>query len=200
MKSLIIIFSLLLSFNLSAQWRIGGRVGGNWTKKTDMPSVSGVKKLRMGFDLAAVSNYSLNQWLELQGELAYSQRGFYDYISVCITEPEGTYNMKIATRHLDIPLALKVYPFKKAECFNVLVGIQPGVYLSDSFKGDKYLEHTYGEFAPFNFGFLFGLAYNFEQGFFIDTRYLLNTTKIYKQFGRMKERSIQLSVGYLFRL
>lgn len=198
MKKVFIFLFLFIVCDISAQWSVGGKVGANWSKMANLPWETGDSKQKIGLNLGAIGTYNLNNWFELQGELLYSQRGFKETLA----DP-ATSNYDVNTRHqyIDVPILVKLYPFQKKECFNILAGIQTGLLLKESLKSDgSPIKDIYGKKNPVDFGLIFGLAYNFEKGLFFDARYILGLTNNYKKFEGIKSRSIQLSVGYLFQL
>ncbi|MDD2953508.1 MAG: porin family protein [Parabacteroides sp.] len=195
-----VLFLLLFVFaqNISSQWSIGGRIGANWSKMTDMGLSESRQKL--GWNIAAVGNYSFNDWFEMQGEILYSQRGANDNWSVGMNGNAAEADLR--SHYIDIPVLVQFYPFKKKECFSIQAGIQPGFFLKESVKyKDVTLANFYGDKNAVDFGLVFGGAYKFKNGLFFDGRYVLGLTDNYKDYdGVMKGRSIQLSIGYLFRL
>ena len=67
--------------NLAAQWSVGGKVGVDWSKMT-YPIDGMDTHFKAGATLGAVANYQLNDWLDLQGELLYSQHNYKDDLVV----------------------------------------------------------------------------------------------------------------------
>jgi len=199
-KVFVFLFAFLFCVQvISAQWSVGGRIGMNLSKIVDFPIYD--SKQKMGWDIAVVGNYAFNDRFEIQGELLYSQRGAngFWYIYSLYDDPVQA---DINSHYLDIPVLLQFYPFKRTECFNIQVGVQPGVFLDESFDCKRDSPRpAYGKANPIVFGLIFGCSYKFKKGLFLDGRYVLGLTDHYKDYnGMMKGRSIQLSIGYLFQL
>lgn len=199
-KTLVFLFLCMFCIQtVLAQWSIGGKVGANWSKIVDFPATD--SKQKMGWNIAAIGNYAFNDWFEIQGELLYSQRGANDF---WYTEALGNNStiIDMKSHYLDIPILVQFYPFKRQECFNIQVGIQPSIFLSESMKYESSdIQPSFGKTNPMDFGLIFGCAYKFKKGFFVDGRYVLGLADHYKEYDNMmKGRSIQLSVGFLFKL
>lgn len=200
MKKVFVFLFLFIICDVSAQWSVGGRAGVNWSRMTNFPLGIGDSKQKLGFNVGAIGNYHFNSWIELQGELLYSQQGFKDEISTSFVN-SSTFDVNMMSQYIDVPILVKFYPFKKKECFNIQAGIQTGFFLTESAKSDdSSIQNIYGKKNPVDFGLVFGLAYNFEKGLFFDARYVLGLTNNYKEFEGIRGQSIHLSVGYLFHL
>lgn len=200
MKKIFIFLFLFIIFDASAQWSVGGKAGISWSKMTSFPLEIGDSNHKLGFNIGAIGNYHFSKWIEIQGELLYSQQGFKDVIINPLIN-SSSYDVNITSQYIDVPILVKFYPFKKKECFNIQLGIETGFFLAESVKyDDSSIKDIYGKKNPVDFGLVFGLAYNFEKGLFFDARYVLGLTDNYKEFDGIRGQIIQLSVGYLFHL
>ena len=180
--------------NLAAQWSVGGKVGANFTGLADSPTVGKVGanftgladsptvedyKWRTRFNIGGVAAYQLNDWLALQGELLYAQYGFLDKGGFGDNETGLSLSeVKVISHYIDVPILAKVYPFKRWSGFNLEAGVQPGFFLVES----MHAKEGSGRYA------------------YMGDRNPLGMTEIYRDWGKMKNRAFQLSVGYLFQL
>ena len=187
--------------NLAAQWSVGGKVGVDWSKMT-YPIDGMDTHFKAGATLGAVANYQLNDWLDLQGELLYSQHNYKDEIMV---ENEGGLGrdetLKGRSHYIDVPLLVKFYPLKHDSGFNLEAGIQPGFFLAQSAKVDNVDEEiSAGDRNPVNCALLVGASFHAPKNWFIDLRYAFGLTNVAKGGDGFKIQSLQLSLGYLFQL
>ncbi len=199
--SLCLMLCFLFLGNLAAQWSVGGKVGVDWSKMT-YPIDGMDTHFKAGATLGAVVNYQLNDWLDLQGELLYSQHNYKDEIMV---ENEGGLGrdetLKGRSHYIDVPLLVKFYPLKHDSGFNLEAGIQPGFFLAQSAKVDNVDEEiSAGDRNPVNCALLVGASFHAPKNWFIDLRYAFGLTNVAKGGDGFKIQSLQLSLGYLFQL
>lgn len=205
MRNLFSFILLLLLFQESfAQWSVGGKVGVNFTGLIDSPTAADYK-WRTRFNIGGVAAYQLNDWLALQGELLYAQYGYRDDHGFGY---DGIYTASIfeTSHYIDVPLLLKVYPFRYRSGFNIEAGIQPGIFLLETMRDKKHkkIPLYMGDHNPINCSLVVGLAFELPdekwQNWYCDLRYLLGVTEVYKDWGKINTQAVQLSVGYLFQL
>ena len=187
--------------NLAAQWSVGGKVGVDWSKMT-YPIDGMDTHFKAGATLGAVANYQLNDWLDLQGELLYSQHNYKDDLVVDgIAQGEMSEVLKVKAHYLDVPLLVKFYPLKHDSGFNLEAGLQPGIFLAQSAKVDNVDEEiSAGDRNPVNCALLVGASFQAPKNWFIDLRYAFGLTNVAKGGDGFKIQSLQLSLGYLFQL
>ena len=187
--------------NLAAQWSVGGKVGVDWSKMT-YPIDGMDAHFKAGATLGAVANYQLNDWLDLQGELLYSQHNYKDDLVVDgIAQGEMSEVLKVKAYYLDVPLLVKFYPLKHDSGFNLEAGLQPGIFLAQSAKVDNVDEEiSAGDRNPVNCALLVGASFQAPKNWFIDLRYAFGLTNVPKGGDGFKIQSLQLSLGYLFQL
>ena len=197
--SLCLMLCFLFLGNLAAQWSVGGKVGVDWSKMT-YPIDGMDTHFKAGATLGAVANYQLNDWLDLQGELLYSQHNYKDEIMV---ENEGGLGrdetLKGRSHYIDVPLLVKFYPLKHDSGFNLEAGLQPGIFLAQSAKVDNVDEEiSAGDRNPVNCALLVGASFHAPKNWFIDLRYAFGLTNVAKGGDGFKIQSLQLSLGYFF--
>ena len=107
-------------------------------------------------------------------------------------------NYTVTSHYLTLPIAAKVNVINGLylECgpqFGFLLSKKDrleGVEIDNSFNSNNT--------KKFDFGILGGLGDKFENGLFLDARYIRGFTGTSKVFDGGKNRVIQLSLGYLF--
>ena len=198
--SLCLMLCFLFLGNLAAQWSVGGKVGVDWSKMT-YPIDGMDAHFKAGATLGAVANYQLNDWLDLQGELLYSQHNYKDDLVVDLEGGGLSEVLKVKAHYIDVPLLVKFYPLKHDSGFNLEAGLQPGIFLAQSAKVDNVDEEiSAGDRNPVNCALLVGASFHAPKNWFIDLRYAFGLTPTYKENDRFKTQSLQLSLGYLFQL
>lgn len=199
--SLCLMLCFLFLGNLAAQWSVGGNVGVDWSKMT-YPIDGMDTHFKAGATLGAVANYQLNDWLDLQGELLYSQHNYKDDLVVDgIAQGEMSEVLKVKAHYLDVPLLVKFYPLKHDSGFNLEAGVQPGFFLAQSAKlGKENFSEYVGDRNPVNCALLVGASFQAPKNWFIDLRYAFGLTNVPKGGDGFKIQSLQLSLGYFFWL
>lgn len=193
-------FCFLFLGNLAAQWSVGGKVGVDWSKMT-YPIDGMDAHFKAGATLGAVANYQLNDWLDLQGELLYSQHNYKDDLVVDLEGGSLSEMLKVKAHYIDVPLLVKFYPLKHDSGFNLEAGLQPGIFLAQSAKVDNVDEEiSAGDRNPVNCALLVGASFHAPKNWFIDLRYAFGLTNVAKGGDGFKIQSLQLSLGYLFQL
>lgn len=193
---LIVILMSILSLS-AQQWRLGAKVGANWSRIAKMPN--GDAKQKMGWNIGVVTSYALNDYVAFQGELLYSQRGSNDLMVVGPLDMAG---FDLTSHFVDLPLMIQFYPFRSENNFSLYAGLQPSFLLKESLDYEP-AESTlsYGARKDFEFSLLFGCGYAFANGLFLEGRYVLGMTNLYEDYpDMMRGRSIQMAIGYCFRL
>lgn len=199
--SLCLMLCFLFLGNLAAQWSVGVKVGVDWSKMT-YPIDGMDTHFKAGATLGAVANYQLNDWLDLQGELLYSQHNYKDDLVVDgIAQGEMSEVLKVKAHYLDVPLLVKFYPLKHDSGFNLEAGVQPGFFLAQSAKlGKENFSEYVGDRNPVNCALLVGASFQAPKNWFIDLRYAFGLTNVPKGGDGFKIQSLQLSLGYFFWL
>lgn len=201
MKKTILLLAvfILISSQMKAQWSIGGKAGINWSNINYPGSIENPSFLT-GINAGAVTSYQINEKVDIQGELLYSSRGWKE--KNFILEAENEANKKDLTvryHYIDIPVVIKYFIHSG---FNIHAGPQVGIALSQTVKFDneKQSNSEIGNQRTIDFGLVGGLGYEYPNGIFIDGRYLLGLNSSLKGGSSFQNRSIQLAIGYKFRL
>lgn len=189
---------VLISSQANAQWSIGGKVGVNWSN-IDYPGSTKNPSSLTGINIGAITSYQINEKFDIQGELLYSSRGYKEKNFVLDAEDASPKDLTSRYHYIDIPIVIK-YSFLSD--FNIYAGPQVGITLSNINKVDKERQKDFEnkDLQTFDVGLVGGIGYEFTNGMFFDARYLLGLNSISKEVSGFKNRSIQLALGYKFRL
>jgi len=204
MKTKMIIAALLISCSMSAQ-NIGfGLKGGiNFSNESCGGSIgnyveSDKHEMKAGFHVGAVASYRLSPKFALEADLMYSMQGYRDKITVlgeAILHDEG---FNVTSHYLTLPVAVKFYP---VDNFYVECGPQMGYLLSKKGKLDNWEnDNPFGSDTNRNFDFCIfgGLGYEFDNGFFVEARYVHGLTGTVKDVSGHRNRNLEFSIGYMF--
>jgi hypothetical protein len=102
MKKLFLILSVFLIVYSATAQKIGLKIGLNMaTIKSDQPDFDEYKKSLIGVNGGLILEKKVVPYLSLQGEVLFSQKGFYD------KKDEGNYEKKIVN-YLEVPLSVKI--------------------------------------------------------------------------------------------
>ncbi len=167
---------------------------------------------KTGFTAGLMTEIPLAKNFSIQPELLYSQQG----MKLSYSDPEvenSHYKSTIALNYLNIPIMLKYYVVKG---FSIQAGPQVGILLKanneyqDNFLGYNNQEkmdlkdYSNGVDASANFG----LGYQFKDKFYLDARYNMSYTNVFKDVtantnyvinSDMKNRNFQITIGYFFK-
>lgn len=191
-------FFFIFCLPLYAQWSLGGKIGVNWSK-VHFGNTLEDPSFKTGVNAGAVASFQLSQWFDVQAELTYSGQG-YRMKDLIHMDEEGMdpKDLNVRYHYLSLPLLVKFYPFVKG--FNMQAGIQAAYLLSKSVKlddekaGPEWIEDK----PSFDCGLLFGLGYTFRNGLFLDGRYQLGLIRDDNRQAGFPNRSVEISLGYLF--
>lgn len=178
-----------------AQWSVAPKVSVNWSK-VNFPETYGDNPSNLtGFSAGLAAAYQINKWIDLQGELLYTSRG-YDWDELNITDDSGNIveeGLKVHQHYLEIPVVVKFFP---CAGFNLQAGPQLGIALKQN--GDFAVDN--GSKKPVDFALVFGAGYESKIGIFVDVRYTLGLTSTVKNVSDFQNRTVGLTLGYRFYL
>ncbi len=189
-KLLSLVVALSLFSPLYAQWAVGGQVGLN-SSSVHFPGSGGVElgsKYCMGLNGGFFAQYQFSHYFSLQAELLYMKGGYEleDFIYENV-------------HYLEIPVLAK---FTHRTGLNLQLGPQVGFLLKRRLRYGEEVQSQalLGKKQPLDFGLAFGAGYEAKNGLFLDIRYLLGLTSIYKDVEGFQNRTFYLSLGYKFDL
>ncbi len=209
-KVLFVVAAALVSTGAFAQsFSYGVKAGVNFAKETKMDDMvlpigddeyldMGDTKMRTGFHVGVVGEYTFNDFIGLQAELLYSQMG-----AKWKTTYEG-FDVKLTDKadYLTLPVMAKLYLY---EGLSLEVGPQFGYMLSGKMATDvdgETDDNSYydeDDLNKFDVSAALGLSYRFAFGLDVSARYNLGFTDTKKIVGeKVKNNVIAVSVGYRF--
>lgn len=203
MKRLLIIgICLCLSKMVFAQWHLGCEVGANWST-VKFPSYEMGGKRMMGFNIGAVGMYRWNERWGLQANLMYTTRGYKVANGVIIPGDEFSKDrledVTVENKYIDVPVVAKFYPGLGV---HLDAGMQIGVLVGRRLKygNTRQPSSLLGKKQPVDAGIVFGRGWETRNGVNIGLRYVLGVNSCYKKVDDFANRSLMVTVGYLFRL
>lgn len=205
MKKILPIAALIaISFTSTAQqkFKFGPKAGVNFS------TLSKVAKAEMlpGFYVGAVAEIKFSEKFSFQPELVYSSQGAKNIYSETLSGTTVHHHNHDKIEYINIPLLAKYY-FTKA--FSIELGPQFGLLIEAKNKDEvstngvevKQNRNFKHEVNSFDFGIGAGLAYDFSNGFFVNTRYNLGLSKVGRTNQYYSESTngvTQLGIGYKF--
>lgn len=198
-KIILMAIVAMAAMGVNAQGLQFGVRGGLNLSTESKTEVTMNPKFKTGLHIGGIVNYAFNERFELEGDLLYSMQGFKD--KAYFTDSEQIMAAKdyhVTSHYLNLPIAAKVNIVKG---IYIELGPQFGYLLSkkDKVEGlESQNNFTSETTKKFDFGLLGGLGYKFENGAFVDVRYIHGFTDTYKLLDGGKNRNIQVSLGYLF--
>lgn len=142
-------------------------------------------KMKVGFNVGVVSEYSFCEKFAVGPELLFSTQG-------CSINIPDAPKMKVNAQYINLPIMLKYYVIE-----NLSINLGPQLGYAVSFKGKIGSEKVdYPGAKKFDVSLGVGATYNFEK-IFVDARYNYGLTKVIEN-AKVKNSVIQIGVGYKF--
>ena len=200
-KLLSLVVALFLFSPLYAQWAVGGKVGLNGSS-VHFPGSGGVEldsKYCMGLNGGFFAQYQFSHYFSLQAELLYMKGGYELEDFIYENVGEIPLDVDVSLHYLEIPVLAK---FTHRTGLNLQLGPQVGFLLKRRLRYGEEIQSQalLGKKQPLEFGLAFGAGYEAKNGLFLDIRYLLGLTSIYKDVEGFQNRTFYLSLGYKFDL
>lgn len=160
---------------------------------------------KLGFQLGANVLFPINQNLRLETGLGYASKGSKSSYSSQDGEESFSQEDKLNLSYLEAPILLR-YQFNNTG-FNAYGGLQPGLLLSAKQKSEASGSASQDidvkdRFKGFDTSAVFGIGYEFNNGFMLNAGYDLGLMNIAEssEFGNAtaKNRSFKISLGYIF--
>ena len=200
MKQTILIIALLIvvANNAFSQFTVGPKAGLNLTKEyAGQKMFDEHQNSKTGLNLGLFGCYEMNDKLDLQVEMLYSQQGYKTDIALIDWNGEMMTSVKASSHYLNVPLLLKYYPFKR---FYIEAGPQIGFCLDSSFLSENdemngVLKEMDADYHKVDFSLAGGLGFHIGKGFSINVRYNHGFTKTLNE-SLWKNRVIQFSLAY----
>ena len=204
-KVFVLIAAAIVCMSASAQVQFGGKVGFDMTNFWGPDVDHGMKP---GYQFGLMMEYKFNPNFAIAPEvvfasqggkskaLAFEVDGDFDFDGVTIADVKYTAN------YINVPLMFKYYV---APSFSIDLGPQVGfnVFNKAKVKGAKKSIDVKDMTQAVDFGLGLGGTYNLTENAFVQARYTLGLTKVFKDQevlgeNKAKNGNIQIAFGMKF--
>lgn len=177
--SLLAIFAMsTTAFAQTPDIKIGAKAGLNISNISGADNV----KSKTGFHVGALAEIFINEQFAVQPEVLYSSQG---------AKGKGSNGPKINLDYINVPIMAKYYVMDG-------LSVQAGPQIGFNVKAEEGSFDVKDEVNTVDFGLNFGAGYELPMGIFVDARYNLGLTKVYKEGKSLKNGVFQISLGYKF--
>ena len=202
-KVFVLIAAAIVSMSAMAQVQFGGKVGVDMTNFWGSDVDHGMKP---GYQVGLVMEYKFNPHFAIAPEVVFAaQGGKSKALAFDINKHDidfVTTDIKYNTNYINVPLMLKFYATPN---FSIDFGPQVGfnVYSKVTAKGvDKSIDFKDAT-KTVDFGVGLGATYNLTEHAFVQTRYTMGLTKVFKEEyiigeNNAKNGNIQIAFGMKF--
>ena len=202
-KVFVLIAAAIVSMSAMAQVQFGGKVGVDMTNFWGSDVDHGMKP---GYQVGLVMEYKFNPHFAIAPEVVFAaQGGKSKALAFDINKHDidfVTTDIKYNTNYINVPLMLKFYATPN---FSIDFGPQVGfnVYSKVTAKGvDKSIDFKDAT-KTVDFGVGLGATYNLTENAFVQTRYTMGLTKVFKEEyiigeNNAKNGNIQIAFGMKF--
>ncbi len=204
-KVFILIAAAIVSMSAMAQVQFGGKVGFDMTNFWGPDVDHGMKP---GYQFGLMMEYKFNPHFAIAPEVVFASQGGkskalafkvdddFDFDGVTIADVKYTAN------YINVPLMLKFYATPE---FSIDFGPQVGfnVFNKAKVKGAKKSVDVKDMTQTVDFGLGLGATYNLTENAFVQARYTMGLTKVFKDEevlgeNKAKNGNIQVAFGMKF--
>ena len=156
-------------------------------------------RVQLNYQVGVFAEYRASDHFAIAPEVVFASQGgiIKDYGT-----PSGIYKQTYTTNYINVPLMLKLYVIKP---LSIDFGPQVGFNVYSKYRGDWDLNDEYDKTYDstkrtntFDFGLGLGATYNIASDVFVQARYTLGLTKIFKDEDPIKNGNAQIAIGYRF--
>ena len=204
-KVFVLIAAAIVCMSANAQFQIGGKVGFDMTNYWGADVEHGMKP---GYQFGAIMQYKFNDRFAIAPEVVFASQGGkskalaievdddFDFDGVTIADVKYTAN------YINVPLMLKFYA---TPVFSIDFGPQVGfnVFNKAKVKGAKKTVDVKDLTQAVDFGLGLGGTFNLTDNAFVQARYTMGLTKVYKDnevLGKNNATNgnVQIAFGMMF--
>lgn len=201
MKKTVLLFAIALigigaTANAQEYWKFGVKGGVNFTNMTSDGFDD--TNSRTGFNIGLLAEIPAGDRFSVQPEVLYSTQG----TEATRTVAGNTYTGEYQLDYIQVPVLAKFYP---VDGFAIEVGPSFNFLVDEKYdySGTILESETETEMASsFEFGGAAGISYKFNNGFFVDGRYVQGFTDAFDSDSfdddAIKNSGFQLGVGFEF--
>lgn len=202
-KVFTLIAAAILCMSASAQVQFGGKVGFDMTNFWGADVEHAMKP---GYQVGLVMEYKMNDKFAIAPEVVFAAQGGKSKALAFDINKHGieltTTDIKYNTNYINVPVMFKYYV---APSFSIDFGPQVGfnVYSKITSKGTDKAVDFKDATKPVDFALGLGGTYNLTDNAFVQARYTMGLTKVYKDEwilgdNKAKNGNIQIAFGMKF--
>ena len=191
-KVFVLIAVAIVSMSAMAQVQFGAKVGVDATNFWGKDIKHG---MQLNYQAGLLMEYKFSPKFAIAPEVVFATQGgkiVIDNPSLSVSQREAKYT----TNYINVPVMLKYY---LSPAFSIDLGPQVGFNVYSKAKigdGDPYDRKDFTKAVDFGVGL--GGTYNLTDNAFIQARYTLGMTKVFKSDMDCKNGNIQLAFGCKF--
>ncbi len=155
--------------------------------------------VQLNYQVGVFAEYRANNHFAIAPEVVFASQGGIFKIH---GDPSGVYKYIYTTNYINVPLMMKFYVTKAV---SIDFGPQMGFNVYSKTRGkwedtkDEYNINDRKKYTnTFDFGLGLGATYNIASDVFVQARYTLGLTKIFKDEDPVKNGNAQIAIGYRF--
>ena len=195
-KFFVLIAVAIVSMSAMAQVQFGAKVGVDATNFWGKDTPHG---MQLNYQAGLLMEYKFNPHFAIAPEVVFAAQGGKVTRTVDLVKSDCTYH----TNYINVPVMLKYYV---SPAFSIDFGPQVGfnVYSKMTAKGKagnaeaKWTDDLKDGTKSVDFGLGLGGTYNLTDNAFVQARYTMGLTNVFKGDGDCKNGNIQIAFGMKF--
>ena len=195
-KVFVLIAAAIVSMSAMAQVQFGAKVGVDATNFWGKDTPHG---MQLNYQAGLLMEYKFNPHFAIAPEVVFAAQGGKVTRTVDLVKSDCTYH----TNYINVPVMLKYYV---SPAFSIDFGPQVGfnVYSKMTAKGKagnaeaKWTDDLKDGTKSVDFGLGLGGTYNLTDNAFVQARYTMGLTNVFKGDGDCKNGNIQIAFGMKF--
>ena len=196
-KVIVMIAAAIVCLSANAQVQFGFKVGVDatnfWGKMGAVPPATYPwivnHDMRLNYQAGLVMEYKFSSQFAIAPEVVFAAQGG-KLTQDNPTLPQNLREVKHTTNYINVPVMLKYY---LSPAFSIDLGPQVGFNVYSKTTHVDYKDYT----KSVDFGVGLGATYNLTEHAFIQTRYTMGMTKVFKGDINAKNSNIQLAFGIM---
>ena len=202
-KFMVLIAAAIVSVSAMAQVQFGGKVGVDMTNFWGPNVEHGMKP---GYQVGLIMEYKVSPKFGIAPEVVFAAQGGKSKAFAFDINNHGleltSTDIKYNANYINVPVMFKFYATPE---FSIDLGPQVGfnVYNKVKVKGDDETYDLKDATKPVDFGMGLGATFNITDNAFVQARYTLGLTKVFKEDyvlgeNKAKNGNVQIAFGMKF--
>ncbi len=196
-KVFVLIAAAIVCMSASAQLQFGAKVGVDatnfWGKNVE-------HGMQLNYQAGLVMEYKFNPHFAIAPEVVFAAQGGKDKVYAAIGDLDGRVDkvdQKFITNYINVPVMFKFYATPN---FSIDLGPQVGFNVFSKYKVEDEKSIDIKDMTKsVDFGVGLGGTYNLTDNAFVQARYTLGMTEVFKDdMSEAKNGNIQLAFGIKF--